>query len=224
MTGPLAAGAAPLAAPESASGGPATAGLDALVASRLCHDLIGPIGAIGNGLEFVGAGLAASPELSLITESAALAVAKIRFFRIAFGHCGPAETIDAKTLAATLGAACGSGRLAIEWLPEALPRREARLLFLLVLCAESALPRGGRLLVERHPGGLDLRADGQRTRYDETLWAHLLDGRPVPGLTAGQVHFALARRHATPDWRLALDAGETGFTLTARRHESGHQG
>jgi histidine phosphotransferase ChpT len=63
--------------------------LAALIGSRICHDLISPIGAIGNGVELLlmeasGKG----PELSLISESVAAANARIRFFRVAFGAAG----------------------------------------------------------------------------------------------------------------------------------------
>ena len=71
--------------------------LAALIGSRICHDLISPIGAISNGLELLElAGAAQSPELDLIGESVSNAEARIRFFRIAYGYAndqmiGPAE-------------------------------------------------------------------------------------------------------------------------------------
>ena len=62
------------------------ANLAALVGSRICHDLISPIGAINNGLELLGmSGDMSGPELELISDSVANANARIRFFRIAFG-------------------------------------------------------------------------------------------------------------------------------------------
>ena len=60
--------------------------LAALIGSRICHDLISPIGAIGNGVELLMMdGAAQTPELALIAESVANANARIRFFRLAFG-------------------------------------------------------------------------------------------------------------------------------------------
>ena len=60
--------------------------LAALLGSRICHDLISPIGAIGNGVELLMMeGGTPSPELVLIAESVAAANARIRFFRLAFG-------------------------------------------------------------------------------------------------------------------------------------------
>ena len=60
--------------------------LAALLGSRICHDLISPIGAIGNGLELLMMdGSAAGPEMALISESVGNANARIRFFRVAYG-------------------------------------------------------------------------------------------------------------------------------------------
>jgi histidine phosphotransferase ChpT len=60
--------------------------LAALIGSRICHDLISPIGAIGNGVELLmldGAGH--GPEMALIAQSVTHANARIRFFRVAYG-------------------------------------------------------------------------------------------------------------------------------------------
>jgi histidine phosphotransferase ChpT len=69
--------------------------LCALIGSRLCHDLVSPVGAIGNGVELLsmeGAGApmpAGAAELSLVRESVENAQARLRFFRIAFGDAAP---------------------------------------------------------------------------------------------------------------------------------------
>jgi histidine phosphotransferase ChpT len=61
----------------------------ALIASRICHDLISPIGAIGNGMELMALSSGqeqSSPELDLISQSVENANARIRFFRIGFEY------------------------------------------------------------------------------------------------------------------------------------------
>lgn len=190
------------------------AALAALVSSRLCHDLISPVGAIGNGLELLQGSMPPSPELDLVAESAATASAKIRFFRIAFGAASEVETLDGRTLADTLKGAYASSRIAVDWLPEALPRREARLLFLIILCAESALPLGGAVAAERDGPVLRLAAEGRRTRFEPEPWAHLCEGQPFEGCSSALVHFLLARQHAGEAGRRALLArGETAFSL-----------
>ena len=63
--------------------------LSALIGSRICHDLISPIGAINNGLELLGmSGNTPGPEMELIHDSVGNASARIRYFRVAFGAAG----------------------------------------------------------------------------------------------------------------------------------------
>jgi len=77
--------------------------LNALVGSRICHDLISPIGAIGNGVELLQMESAAQgPELALISESVTNANARIRFFRIAFGAAGRDQRIGRSEVAGIL--------------------------------------------------------------------------------------------------------------------------
>lgn len=192
------------------------AGLAALVSSRLCHDLISPIGAIGNGLELLQALVRSSPELDLVAESATVASAKVRFFRIAFGAAGEGETIDARSLSDMVRGMYGAGRIALRWQPEPMPRRDARLLFLLVLAAESALPVGGTLTVEVEPALLRLSAEARRIRIEAELWDHLVRGDPLPACTAAQVHFPLARAFAAEAGRrIGLEVAEDGFVLVS---------
>ncbi|WP_260002496.1 hypothetical protein [Sulfitobacter pontiacus] len=70
--------------------------LAALIGSRICHDLISPVGAINNGLElFLMSGMNMSPEVALIDESVRNASARLRFFRVAFGS-GDAQPVPAQ--------------------------------------------------------------------------------------------------------------------------------
>lgn len=195
--------------------------LAALVSSRLCHDLISPIGAIGNGLELLQSTLPGAPELDLIADSAATAAAKIRFFRIAFGAAGPSDTLDARTVAEAVRGMYATGRLSVEFPQGGLPRTVGRLAFLLVLCGESALPLGGVLNVTLDGGPdsgprLRLIAEGRRTRFEPAPWAHLRTGEPFPDCSSAQVHFLLARRIlAEAGLRLVLSEAEGGFVLVA---------
>ena len=69
--------------------------LAALIASRICHDLISPLGAIGNGVELLAMEPGGTrPEMALISESVANANARIRFFRICFGQASSDQRIS----------------------------------------------------------------------------------------------------------------------------------
>jgi histidine phosphotransferase ChpT len=131
-------------------------GLDlaALVASRVCHDVISPVGAIVNGLELMEDGAdAATTELALdlIRKSAKTASARLQFCRIAFGAAGSAgsaiDTRDAHQVATNF---LNDDRTTVEWHvpPAFLPKNRVKLLLNLLMLAAGAIPRGGTIKVE----------------------------------------------------------------------------
>ena len=123
-----------------------SAKLAALVGSRICHDLISPVGAINNGLELLGmSGAVEGPELELISDSVLHANARIRFFRVAFGAAGDQQMGRAEILS-ILEDVSKAGRMSYSWAPlEGSSRSDVRMVFLALLCLETALPYGARL-------------------------------------------------------------------------------
>ncbi|WP_040610238.1 histidine phosphotransferase family protein [Oceaniovalibus guishaninsula] len=176
-----------------------------LVSSRICHDLVSPLGAIANGVELMQmSGAQATPELALIAESVENANARIRLFRVAFGAVQPGQTI-ARSEAVSILRGIGKGRgLQVDWRPETdLARDEARLAFLLLLCCETAMPWGGTVAADLTAGRWRLEGRATRMRMDGDCWTALTgrpDGLPAPA----EVHFALARDAAD---RLARPIG-----------------
>ncbi len=167
------------------------ADLTALLGSRICHDLISPIGAIGNGVELLMMeGGTPSPELALIAESVASANARIRFFRVAFGLSGGDQRIGRPELVKTLADTTQGGRISIDWQrPGDALRREAKLAFLAILCCETALAYGGRITVTQEDTKWQITARAERFRIDGGLWDNL--SKPSAELGPAQVHFAL---------------------------------
>ena len=185
---------------------PEAADLAALVASRLCHDLVSPLGAIGNGLELLQMVAAPSPELSLVAEAVASAQARLRLFRLGFGAAGESQSVSPADLRQAFAALDGSGRVRADTrLTAPLPRTIARRLALAALCAESALARGGTLTVT--PALIEAR--GPRLRLDPPLWESLATGRPSPSTTGASVHFALLAASGP----VAVESGEDWLTL-----------
>lgn len=197
--------------------------LAALVSSRLCHDLVSPLGAIGNGLELLQMSgdfpaSADSPELALIAESVAAARARVRCFRMAFGHASADQRISLSELSALLVDVEQGGRLRLRVEAEGdLPRRDARLILLGLMCLETAMPWGGSVLVCRGASGWRLVAEASRTKRDPALWSWL-DGagaaRPEPA--PSEVHFALLSGFAGQEgralaWELDESGGEISF-------------
>ncbi len=170
--------------------------LAALVSARLCHDLISPIGAIGNGLELLQMSQpTASAELDLVGDSLNSALARIGFFRIAFGPAEAQARLSADEIRGLTGAMF-QGRLTVSWtcLPADLSRQLTRLTFLAILCLDKSLPMGGMIDAGAGPDGITLRVEGRRTLPPEALWAHALAGAPLEGLRSENVQFAFLRQ------------------------------
>jgi histidine phosphotransferase ChpT len=128
--------------------------LAALLCSRVCHDLISPVGAIVNGLEVLAEEKDEETKtfaLDLIKKSAGTASAKLQFCRIAFGAAGSAgaqiDLGDAETI--TRGF-FEDDKTKLTWnLPRALlPKNRVKLLLNMLLIAGQAIPRGGSLTVD----------------------------------------------------------------------------
>lgn len=170
--------------------------LSALVSAKLCHDLISPMGAIGNGLELLELSNAAgSPELELISDSLASALAKLRYYRLAFG---PADAQARQSFDETRAHADAmfQHRFTVVWSAEVtdIPRPTVRLIFLALLCLERSLPMGGAARVAVTEREVTLFAEGRRTAPPAELWALVTDGATPPQLKPDAVQFALLRQ------------------------------
>lgn len=166
--------------------------LAALVASRICHDVAGPLGAVANGLELlVLSGLPRSPELDLLSESVEGAVARLRFFRLAFG-APRGRAVGRSEVESILRGIERTSRLTYAWTASGdLPREEVKAAFLLLLCLESALPLGGSVSVARDGEAWVFKGEGARLRPKPELWAGLSAPLPPPPETAAEVPFAV---------------------------------
>lgn len=124
--------------------------LAALLCSRVCHDIISPVGAINNGLELLDEGGADEDAMNLIRASARNASARLQFARIAFGAAGSAgmqiDTGDAEAVAI---AYLKNEKPDLEWIGRRalLPKNKVKLLLNLILVAIGAIPRGGKITV-----------------------------------------------------------------------------
>ena len=125
--------------------------LAALLCSRVCHDIISPVGAINNGLELLDEGGADEDAMKLIRTSARNASARLQFARIAFGAAGSAgmliDTGDAEAVATAFlqnekPEFVWNGRRAL------MPKNKVKLLLNLILVAHGAIPRGGKITVD----------------------------------------------------------------------------
>jgi len=177
---------------------PPLAALDlaALLCSRVCHDLISPVGAIVNGLEVLDEEkdeATKSFALDLIKKSAGTASAKLQFCRIAFGAAGSAgaqiDLGDAEKIARGF---LEDDKTKLAWkLPRALmPKNRVKLLLNLLLIAGQTIPRGGQLTVDPigagEAMGFKVSAAGANAKVPPAV-ASLLAGEAGEGLDAHRI-------------------------------------
>ncbi len=125
-----------------------------LMASRLCHDLVGPIGAVGNGLELLSDdefGMA-DDAMRLTASSARQASSILQFFRLAYGMAGARVGPDYSQLRDLTAALLESSKTALEWpkleAPAGIPDGAGKAVLNMIALAHEALPRGGKILVD----------------------------------------------------------------------------
>ncbi|MGB3166466.1 MAG: histidine phosphotransferase family protein [Alteraurantiacibacter sp.] len=173
--------------------------LAALLCSRLCHDMLSPVGALNNGLELLADEKDPAMRqrcLELLEQSARTSASKLKFFRLAFGAAGgfgervPAE--EPRELLQTLVA--DDERLALEWsVSEAtLSKPAVKVLLNLAAMGLDALVRGGTLEVGAESQGgateIAIRASGPKVAFDANVGKALsgevaandLSGRTAP--------------------------------------------
>ena len=170
--------------------------LAALLCSKVCHDLISPVGAIVNGLEVLDDN--PKPEdrdfaLELIRKSAKTASARLQFCRLAFGAAGSSgaqiDLGDAQTMAR---GQIEDAKTSIEWnLPRLLlPKNRVKLLLNMLVIAQQTIPRGGTLTVnpvgEGEKMGFRVVAAGLNARLPQNI-ADLLSSSYAPGADAHAV-------------------------------------
>lgn len=167
--------------------------LSALLGSRICHDLISPLGAIGNGIELLAMSPSGpSPEVALIAESVENANARIRYFRVAFGAASSEASLSRGEIVEILKDLTKGSRVGIEWdAMGALSRADVKLSFLLVLCLESAMPWGGQIHVTGDNGQWHIGATSDRFKIEPGLWELLVNPSAEANVTASDVQFAL---------------------------------
>lgn len=165
----------------------------ALIGSRICHDLISPVGAVANGLELVElTGMRNTPEMALVSESAEQAGARIKFFRLAFGMAQPGQKTAAEEVAGIIAAVYAQGRMEVRWeVTGEQERQEVKAALLALLCIEQALPGAGRITVQMADGRWRVRAEAPVFKPDPELWAVLEGALPPAGLQPSGVQFAL---------------------------------
>jgi histidine phosphotransferase ChpT len=188
--------------------------LAALLCSRVCHDVISPVGAIVNGLEVLDGEEdedMRSVAMDLIKKSAISASARLQFCRLAFGAAGSLtasiDTGDAENVARGL---FGNDRTTLRWdaQRQLAPKNTVKLVLNLCLIAASAVPRGGVIAVNLEGQGeamtIRVEASGVNARLSHAA-AALLSGETVEAIDA----------HSIQPYYTALLAQQCGMAIIA---------
>jgi histidine phosphotransferase ChpT len=212
--------------------------LAAMLCSRVCHDLINPVGAIGNGLEVLAdPSQAAMVEGAheLIANSAKHARAKLEFARLAYGASSTAGTdFDTRECERVARLLFEIEKADLDWQVPLilLPKHKAKLLMNMLLIASMAVPRGGVVKVEV------VGATGQETfkltstsdpeKRQKTLMPSnaegLLSGRPEEGVDARGIqpfYTGILARMTDMDLKIGIENDVFTFTATPRARAEG---
>ena len=183
--------------------------LAALISSKICHDVIGPVGAIYNGLEILSEDDDAEAQayaLSVIRNVTEQASARLQFARFAFGAAGSAGSlIDLSTAEQISRGFVGNNKHKLTWqgLAGHMAKDRVKLLLNLVAVAITALPRGGEIAVlmsgTNEKPNFVLRCQGTSARPPQHM-AEFISGEGLPALDAMTIQ-------AYYTWRLADAVG-----------------
>lgn len=200
--------------------------LSALLCSKVCHDVISPVGAIINGLEVLDEEKDEDMRafaMDLIRKSATAASAKLQFCRIAFGAAGSAGAeIDLRDAEALVQAYLAQSKVNLSWSAPLvnMNKNKVKLLMNLVLQALQAIPRGGNLDVSIEANGdaarfvLSLSGDHLRVPQE---FAALLEGTATPeaGTADAILPYFTFRLAQTVHMGLKMDRSDDKVVLKA---------
>lgn len=169
------------------------ADLAALLCARICHDLVGPVGALETGLDLLDDEDNQDMHedaIELIKVGAGQASAKLQFLRIAFGAGGSAPSVIASEELERLGRGVyPDGKVVFKWDMDVdgLGKPAARVLLNLVMLSVQAIPLGGTVTINTNQTGdntnISLTCAGNKARLDPAIVATLAGGAPEDGFS-----------------------------------------
>ena len=199
--------------------------ISALLCTRLCHDLIGPAGAVVNGIELLSdsPGNFDNEVLELIRHSASETTRRLKYFRVALGI--PADDLSLAATRAIADDYFATSKIALEWSDSIMetptPTRLVPIILNLVLCAAESLPRGGRIAIDGAPVGggfrLHIEATGEPIKADDNALLSLSGNRDLSTLDArGLAPYMAARLVSAAGGKIDTtpSAGSIEFSVT----------
>ncbi|MEZ5743379.1 MAG: histidine phosphotransferase family protein [Sphingomonadaceae bacterium] len=181
--------------------------LASLLCSRLCHDMLSPVGALSNGLELLAE--EQDPQMrercfELLEQSAKISTDKLKFYRLAFGAAGGygdmVDVSEARSLVE--GLVSNNERITLDWrlAGDSLPKAAVKTLLNFALFAYDSLVRGGTLeIAAEHANGateIVVRAEGKKIAFDEDVGEALQCPLDEGGMTSRNAPAVMLREMA----------------------------
>lgn len=194
-----------------------------MLASRLCHDLLSPVGAFANGLELLAD--EKDPDMrarcfDLLEQSARTSAAKLKFFRLAFGSAGGfGEAVPPGEAKAAIEGIMAERPITLNWMigDEPLPKPAVKIILNLALILVDALVRGGRLDIgcEKQGDGIEiaLHAEAERILVDKDVERILAEGEASGAMTSRTAPAILVQAVAAQNDGTVMLARETPTSL-----------
>jgi histidine phosphotransferase ChpT len=202
--------------------------LAALLCSRICHDVISPVGALNNGIELLEEPGAEEDAMALVRVSARNASARLQFMRIAYGAAGSAtsqiDTGDAENVA---HAYMANEKSELTWtgLRAYQPKAVVKLILNLVIIANGSVPRGGTLEVEipseANGNSITVKAAGPMIRVSEkfiTLYNNQKLDEPIDAHAVQYYYTLLLAKEAKLE--LSVNVNSERIIMTAKPIEA----
>lgn len=183
-----------------------------LLASRICHDLISPVGAVHNGVEFLEeSGVVGGEDaIGLIAHSAQMAAAKLQAFRLAYGAGGRDPNIKPADVQKVFAELTGpDGKVTQDWEKDVLAQQDVpggycKMLMGTMMMAMECLPKGGKVSVSLDGGKTLVTAEGPDAAARPQVKEALDRSLPPDSLDPRLIH----------PYVLSALAGQYGFSLT----------
>jgi len=196
-----------------------------MLASRLCHDLLSPVGAFANGLELLAD--EKDPEMrarciELLEQSARTSANKLKFFRLAFGSAGGfGERVPADEAKSAIEGIIGDRAIELNWMigADPLPKPAVKIILNLSLLLVDALVRGGRLDIgcenQGAGGGIEiaLHVEAERLFLDADVERILAEGEGASAMTSRTAPAVLVQAVAKQNGGTVMLARETPTSL-----------
>ncbi|APW73135.1 histidine phosphotransferase family protein [Sphingopyxis granuli] len=194
-----------------------------MLASRLCHDLLSPVGAFANGLELLADEQDAEMRarvFDLLEQSARTSANKLKFFRLAFGSAGGfGDAVPPDEAKAAIEGIMADRPIELNWMiaDEPLPKPAVKIILNLALILVDALVRGGRLDIgcEKAGEGIEiaLHAEAERILVDADVERLLSEGEGAAAMTSRTAPAALVQAVAAQNGGTVMLARETPTSL-----------